>query len=66
MTLAIADRCDRCRAQAFAILVKNGVQRLLLCDHHRRKHEAAIVAQGFVLVDESYRINLRPTESGTS
>ena len=39
------DRCDRCNAQARTVaLLDSG--RLLFCQHHTNKYEAALAAQG--------------------
>lgn len=61
-TLRIADRCDRCPAQAFAWARVIGVA-LRFCGHHFAKHRNALLDQASIIVDERHRINLKPTES---
>ena len=53
--LKIADRCDRCGAQAFALAVVNGT-RLKFCGHHFREHRPALAKVADVLVDETYKL----------
>lgn len=60
LSLKVADRCDRCGAQAFVVAIVTGV-RLLFCGHHFRKHESAIRRASTRVNDERERINLRPT-----
>lgn len=62
--LKVADRCDRCIAQAFLVVVKlvDDIElKLLFCKHHYEAHEAALLGQGFVtVVDDRNRINEKP------
>lgn len=58
--LRVADRCDRCGAQAFALAVVNGVD-LMFCGHHFARHEDALRAVASEVVDERARINRKPT-----
>jgi hypothetical protein len=65
--LKMADRCDRCgiSSQAFAVAYKtiDGKQmEILLCGHHLHESEASLVAQGFSIQDDTFKINVRPTE----
>ena len=54
--LKVTDRCDRCASQAFVWV--NGVNGdLQFCRHHFMKHEDAIRAYAFEVVDETYKIN---------
>lgn len=59
--LVVADRCDRCGAQAFMQAVKNDLD-LLFCAHHGRAFTPALVGQGFVVLDSSHRLNEKPTD----
>lgn len=68
--LRIADRCDRCGAQAFArarVVVEVGGERgpvdLNFCGHHFAKHEDALRAVAVEVIDERERINARPSPS---
>lgn len=60
--IKISDRCDRCNSQAFVWV--NGVNGdLLFCRHHFLKHEDALRAYAFEIIDETYKINEKPPES---
>lgn len=60
--LTLADRCDRCgiASQAFAVAHKGSLE-LFFCGHHMREYGPALMAQGFIIQDETHRINLKPT-----
>jgi len=67
-TLSVADRCDRCGAQAFAATAHTTTRQMLLwCGHHYTRHEKALLAAGaWQVLDERYRINTSPlASSGT-
>ncbi|UJQ87171.1 hypothetical protein SEA_BAILEYBLU_33 [Arthrobacter phage BaileyBlu] len=56
-TLRIADRCDRCGAQAYASAHLPGAEHpLLFCGHHYRKYEAGLMNADARLVDERWRL----------
>jgi len=62
--LKIADRCDRCAAQAFVVvqLTADDSSALMFCGHHFHKHEAALRAlDPFAVLDDRHKINARPT-----
>lgn len=60
--LKATDRCDRCKSQAFIWV--NGVSGdLLFCRHHFLKHEDAIRAYAFEVVDETWKINHKSESS---
>ena len=60
--LKVTDRCDRCQSQAFVWV--NGVAGdLLFCRHHFLKYEDGLRAYAFEIVDETHKINERPSES---
>lgn len=63
LSLRVADRCDRCGAQAFFMFVgKTGD--LLTCGHHGREWMDALLAQGFVVaVDNTHTINQKNNSS---
>jgi len=49
------DRCDRCNSQAFVWV--NGVAGdLMFCRHHFMKHEKALRAYAFEIIDESEKL----------
>lgn len=54
--IRVADRCDRCGAQAFASAVVNAVE-LFFCGHHFRKAEAGLYAVASRIVDERHWID---------
>lgn len=63
--LRVADRCDRCSAQAFFVAHKVSGDKqvdLLFCGHHGREAEPALIAQGFSIQNETHRINIKPTD----
>jgi hypothetical protein len=66
----VADRCDRCGAQAFvAVRVTNqeGTQTVLLfCGHHYHTHGVALEVVATDIADQRHRINDKPSStSGT-
>ncbi|GAA1973059.1 hypothetical protein GCM10009817_11600 [Terrabacter lapilli] len=58
--LTVADRCDRCGAQAYirARLVSGG--ELLFCAHHGREHLPALKDKALDIRDETDRLNEVP------
>lgn len=60
--IKVTDRCDRCSSQAFVWV--DGVNGdLFFCRHHFLKHEDAIRAYAFEVIDETHKINEKPSES---
>ena len=53
--LTVADRCDRCGAQAY-VRVTLPVGELLFCAHHSREHAAASTEIAVEIQDESDRL----------
>jgi hypothetical protein len=60
--LKIADRCDRCGAQAF-ILATGVSGELFFCGHHYHKHEYAITQWAYKIVNELDTINEKSASS---
>ena len=58
--LNLSDRCDSCQAQAF-VLVKGVTGELLFCGHHYAKHEKALEAFAYEVIDERDSINEKPS-----
>lgn len=60
--LTLADRCDRCGAQAFvrAVLLAGEI---LMCGHHGKKHMAELTAQAVVVDDFTHMINAKSASS---
>ena len=54
--LKVADRCDRCAAQAF-IIVNFMEGELYFCGHHFSDHEFMLREKGYEIIDERYKIN---------
>lgn len=54
--LKMADRCDRCSAQAF-VLVNFLEGELYFCGHHFADHELMLREKGYEIIDERYKIN---------
>jgi hypothetical protein len=55
--LSVADRCDRCGAQAFMRAVLPGGGELLFCAHHARAHEEKLRQVALNVTDETHRLN---------
>jgi hypothetical protein len=60
--IQVADRCDRCGAQAF-VLVKGVSGELLFCGHHFAKFEDNLTKFSYEIVDERDRINQKSESS---
>ena len=60
--LKIADRCDRCGAQAF-ILATGVSGELMFCGHHYQKYEYAITQWAYKIVNELNTINAKSASS---
>jgi hypothetical protein len=60
--IKVADRCDRCGAQAF-VLVKGMSGELLFCGHHFAKFEEKLTQFAYEIVDERDRINNKSESS---
>jgi hypothetical protein len=54
--LSVADRCDRCGAQAFLRAVMPGGGELLFCAHHARAHEEKLRQVALDVTDETHRL----------
>jgi len=60
--LKIADRCDRCGAQAF-VLATGVSGELMFCGHHYQKYEYAITQWAYKIVNELDTINAKSASS---
>nr|WP_202420918.1 hypothetical protein [Actinomadura rayongensis] len=58
--MTVADRCDRCGAQAYVRAVLVGGGDLLFCAHHGRKYAEALRSNGADIQDESARLTETP------
>lgn len=63
--LRVADRCDRCGAQARACATVRGVD-LLLCGHHFAQHEARLREVADLVLDERYLTPTAPSPSANA
>ena len=60
--LSVADRCDRCGAQAFVrVVLRNG--ELLFCGHHGRENAPALEGVALFVEDGTDTINAKPSPS---
>lgn len=53
--LTLTDRCDRCGAQAWIRAFKDDME-LLFCSHHGNEHFISLFDQGFIIQDDSYKM----------
>jgi hypothetical protein len=60
--LSVADRCDRCGAQAFVRVVLRAGE-LLFCGHHARQNAPALQDVALQVEDGTGAINTRPSPS---
>jgi hypothetical protein len=60
--LKIADRCDKCGAQAF-VLATGVSGELMFCGHHYHKYEYAITQWAYKIVNELDTINEKSASS---
>lgn len=60
-----SDRCDRCGGRAYARVLRDNKERLLFCGHHSRKHETALLMEGFDIQDQTFQlfVNTKPDSS---
>ena len=63
-TLTVADRCDRCGAQAYVRARLHSGGELLFCAHHGREHLPKLQDVTAEIVDESDRLIETPTLAG--
>ena len=53
-TLLIKDRCDRCGARAYIRAISSAsLLELQFCYHHGRESTPSLIAQGFMIDDQS-------------
>ena len=63
--LTLADRCDRCGAQAFVRATLPSGADLVFCGHHGNKHRALLLVAGAGIQDETDRLTT-PRESSAA
>ena len=54
--LRIADRCDNCGAQAYYLVTSKDGLDLMFCGHHGSKYMAKLIADGFAIHDETWKL----------
>ncbi len=59
--LSVADRCDRCGAQAYLRVELQSGGELLFCAHHGREHEDKLREVAATVVDETHKLEASPT-----
>ena len=63
--LTVADRCDRCGAQAYVRVVLATGGELLFCAHHGRQHADALRGVAAEIQDETDRLAETPANAPT-
>ncbi|GAB7190003.1 hypothetical protein NUM3379_07090 [Kineococcus sp. NUM-3379] len=58
--LTVADRCDRCGAQAYVRVLLGSGGELLFCAHHGREHRQALQGVAAEIQDETGRLTTTP------
>lgn len=61
-SLTLADRCDKCKAQAFVVATFTSGHDLLLCNHHGVEFEPSLVAQGASIYRKPIGIRVNDTD----
>ena len=64
--LTAADRCDRCRAQAYLRVELRTGGELLFCAHHAREHGDKLKELAVNVVDETHRLSGTPATGASS
>jgi hypothetical protein len=54
--LTVADRCDRCGAQAYVLVRLLSGGELLFCAHHAKQYESGLRPIAVEIVDETDRL----------
>ena len=60
--LRVGDRCERCGAEAFVLVVVAGID-MHFCGHHFARHETRLRAVAEAVLDERGWINRSPSQS---
>jgi hypothetical protein len=58
--MTVADRCDRCGAQAYVRVTLPAGGELFFCGHHGREYTPRLAALSATIVDESERLDVQP------
>lgn len=63
--LKLADRCDRCGAQAF-VVTRHTAGDLMWCAHHYRKHQDELLEEAQAILDDTDLVNVNPSTSANA
>lgn len=58
--LTANDRCDKCSAQAYVLVILESELSLTFCKHHWDKNADALLKIAIDVVDETDKLNRRP------
>lgn len=61
--LTMADRCDRCGAQAYLRVTMPSGAELLLCGHHGNANRPALIGAGARIQDETDKLTIKRESS---
>ena len=64
--LTLADRCDRCGAQAYVRATLPSGSDLVFCGHHGNEHRASLLVAGAGIQDETDRLTTRRESSAAA
>ena len=64
--LSLADRCDRCGAQAYVRATLPSGSDLVFCGHHGNEHRADLLVAGAGIVDETDRLTTKRESSAAA
>ena len=64
--LTLADRCDRCGAQAYVRATLPSGADLVFCGHHGNAHRASLLVAGAGIQDETDRLTTRRESSAAA
>lgn len=57
--LTVHDRCDRCGAQAYVLVIFESEQSLTFCGHHWNQYGNKLIEIAVDVVDETDKLNAR-------
>lgn len=57
--LTAQDRCDKCGAQAYVLVIFENESSLTFCGHHWNQHAEKLIEIAIDVVDETDKLNLR-------
>ncbi len=57
--LTVHDRCDKCGAQAYVLVIFESEQSLTFCGHHWNQHAEKLIEIAVDVVDETDKLHAR-------